>query len=158
MDVDSETFVVYMAIQEREKMPIHSKKQVQVRALLFDKASTEVSAEYSDYNNVFSAENAAELPENTGMNKHAIKLEEGKQPLFGPIYSLGLVELETLKTYIRTNLANGFIQPSKSPIKAPILFDRKLDKSLQLCVNYRGFINIIIKNRYPLLLIGELLD
>ena len=50
-----------------------------------------------------------ELSENTGMNKYAIKLEEGKQPLFGPIYSLGLVELEILKIYIKTNLANGFI-------------------------------------------------
>ena len=57
------------------------------------------------------------------MNEHAIKLEEDKQPSFRPIYNLGLVELETLKTYIKTNLANGFIQPSKSPAKAPILFD-----------------------------------
>ena len=43
------------------------------------------------------------------MNEHAIKLEEGKQPPFGPIYSLGPVELDTLKTYIKTNLAKGVI-------------------------------------------------
>ena len=49
------------------------------------------------------------------MNEHAIKLEEGKQPLFGPIYSLGPVKLETLKTYIDINLANGFIWPSSLP-------------------------------------------
>ena len=42
------------------------------------------------------------------MNEHVIELEEGKQPPFGPIYRLGPVELETLKTYIKTNLANGF--------------------------------------------------
>ena len=65
--------------------------------------------EYSDYNNIFLAENIAELPENTGINEHAIKLEQGKQPPFGPIYSLGPVELETLKTYIEIKLANGFI-------------------------------------------------
>ena len=41
--------------------------------------------EYSDYDNVFSAENAVELLENTGINEHAIKLEEGKQLPFGPI-------------------------------------------------------------------------
>ena len=158
LDVDSETFVVHMAIREREEMPVHSKKQAQVEALLFDKASTEVPAEYSDYSNVFSAENAAELPENTGINEHAIELEEGKQPLFGPIYSLGPVELETLKTYIKTNLANGFIRPFKSPAGAPILFDRKPDGSLRLCVDYRGLNNITIKNRYPLPLIGESLD
>ena len=139
-------------------MPVHSKKQAQVGALLFDKAPTKVPVEYSDYSNVFSAENAAELPENIEMNEHAIDLEEGKQLPFGPIYSLGPVELETLKTYIKTNLANGFIRPSKSPAGAPILFDRKPDGSLRLCVDYWGLNNITIKNRYPLPLIGELLD
>ena len=146
LDIRSETFIVHVAIREQEAMPVHSKRQAQIGALLFDKAPTEVSAEYSDYSNVFLAENAAEFPENTGMNKLAIELEEGKQPQYGPIYSLGLVELETLKTYIKTNLANGFIQSSKSPAKAPILFDRKSDRSLCLCVDYRGFYNITIKN------------
>ena len=92
------------------------------------------------------------------MNENAIELEEGKQPPFGPIYSLEPVELETLKTYIEINLANGFIRPSKSPAGALILFDRKLDGSLRLYVDYRDFNNITIKNRYPLLLIGESLD
>ena len=66
-------------------------------------------AKYSNYSDIFLVENAAELPENFGMNEHAIKLEEDKQSSFGLIYSLGSVELETLKTYIKTNLANGFI-------------------------------------------------
>ena len=132
--------------------------EAQVGALLFDETLTEVPAEYSDYNDVFSAENAAEFPENTGMNEHAIELEESKQPPFGPIYSLGPVELETLKTYIKTNLANGFIRSSKSPARAPILFDKKPDGSLRLCVDYRSLNNITIKNRYLLPLIGESLD
>ena len=68
------------------------------------------------------------------------------------------MELETLKAYIETNLANGFIRPSKSPAGAPILFDWKSDGSLWLCVNYRGLNNLTIKNRYPLPLIGESLD
>ena len=41
-----------------------------------------------------------ELPENNGINEHAIELIEGKQPLYGSIYSLGPMELETLKAYI----------------------------------------------------------
>ena len=162
MDADSETFVVHVATREREEISVHSKRQaqikVQVGALLFNKAPTEVSTKYSDYNDIFSAEHTAELPENTGINKHAIKLEEGKQPPFGPIYSLGPVELETLKTYIKTNLANGFIRPSKSPAGAPILFDRKPDGSLRLCVDYRGLNNLTIKNQYLLPLIGKSLD
>ena len=109
MDVDNKTFVIYVVIWEQEKMPVYSKKQAQVGALLFDKALSKVLAEYSDYSNVFLAENVAELPKNTGINEHAIKLEEGKQLSFNPIYSLGLVELETLKTYIKINLANSFL-------------------------------------------------
>ena len=92
------------------------------------------------------------------MNEHANKLEEGKQPPFGSIYSLGLVKLEILKTYLETNLANGFIRPFKSPAGVSIPFNRKPDGSLYLCVDYWGLNNITIKNRYLLSLIGESLD
>ena len=78
LDVNSETFVMHVAIWEQEKMPVYSEKQAQVGALLFDKAPTEVPAKYSDYSDVFSAENTAELSENTGINEHAIELEEDK--------------------------------------------------------------------------------
>lgn len=50
-----------------------------------------------------------ELLENIGTNKYTIKLIEGKQPLYGFIYIPSLVELETLKTYIKTHLKIGFI-------------------------------------------------
>ena len=92
------------------------------------------------------------------MNKHVIELEKNKQPFFGPIYSLGPIELETLKIYIETNLANGFIWLSKSSAGAPILFDRKPDRNLRLYVDYWGLNNITIKNQYPLPLISESLD
>ena len=98
------------------------------------------------------------LPERTELNEHAIELEEGKQPPYGPIYSLGPVELETLKTYIETHFKTGFIRPSKSPAGAPILFNKKPDGSLWLCVDYQGLNNLTIKNQYPLPLIGESLD
>ena len=78
-------------------------------------------AEYSDFANVFLKESAKVLLERTGINEHAIEQEDGKQPPYGLIYSLGSVELKTLKTYIKTNLANGFIRPLKSPAGAPIL-------------------------------------
>ena len=101
---------------------MYFEKQAQVRVLLFDKALTEVLAEYSDYSNVFLIENAIKLPENIRINKYVIKLEEDKQLLFGPIYSLEPVELETLKTYIKINLANDFIRFSKSLAEISIFF------------------------------------
>ena len=71
-------------------------------------------AKYSDYNNVFLIKNIAKLLENIRINEYTIKLEKNKQSLCGLIDSLRLIELKTLKTYIKTNLANGFIQLSKS--------------------------------------------
>ena len=59
-------------------MPVHSKKKSQVGAIKFNKAPAEVLAEYSDYNNIFLVEKAAELLENTRINEYAIKLKEGK--------------------------------------------------------------------------------
>ena len=59
-----------------------------------------------------------------------------KKPSYKPIYSLRPVELKIFKTYIETNLVNGFIWTSKLPTGAPILFVRKLDGSFCLSVNY----------------------
>ena len=70
-------------------------------------------SKYADYTNVFFSKLAIELPKNIDMNKHAIKLVEGKQPSYRFIYSLHLEELETLKTYIKTDLKSRFICPSK---------------------------------------------
>ena len=115
-------------------------------------------AEYSNYNNIFLVENAIKLSENTEMNRYAIKLEKGKQPSFGFIYSLRLIMLETLKTYIKTNLVNNFIWFSKFLARVFILFDKKLDEILYFCVNYWGFNNLTIKNQYLLFLISKSLD
>lgn len=98
------------------------------------------------------------LPERTDLNEYAIELEEDKQSPYRPIYSLGPVELETFKAYIKTHLKTGFIRPSKSSTGAPILFDKKPDGSLRLCVDYWGLNNLTIKNRYLLPLIGQSLD
>ena len=68
-------------------------------------------------------ENKVEFPEYTQINDYIIKLEGDKQSFFSPIYNLEPIKLEILKIYIKTNLASGFIWLSKSPVKAPILFD-----------------------------------
>ncbi len=98
------------------------------------------------------------LPKNTGMNEYAFELIDEKQPPYGPIYALNLVELKTLKTYIETYLKTGFIQLFKSLAGAPIFLDKNPDSNLRLCVNYRDLNNLTIKNWYLFLLIGEALD
>ena len=68
------------------------------------------------------------------------------------------MELEILKAYIKNNLFNGFIRLSKFPARAPIFFDKKLVGSLKLYMNYQNLNNLTLKTRYPLFLVGELLD
>lgn len=67
-------------------------------------------------------------------------------------------ELEVVRNYIRTALDKGWIRPPKSPAGAPILFAPKKDGSLRLCVDYRGLNEITLRNRYPLPLVGEIMD
>jgi len=86
-----------------------------------------------------------------------IPLEPGKAPPFDPIYQLSLAELEVVRTYITENLRKGFICHLQSPCGAPIVFVKKTDGTLRLCIDYWGLNKITIKNRYPLPLIGELL-
>lgn len=127
-------------------MTIYPSQTAQIAALQWDKAFTKIPFEYQDYADIFLPELAMELSENTGINKHTIELEDKKQPPYGPIYTLNPLALETLKIYIETHLKTGFIQLFKSPANAPILFDKKPDSNLQLCINYRGLNNLIIKN------------
>ncbi len=159
LDSEHEAFVVHVAtLSVNSGDEVHPSKRTQIAHLKADEALIEVPSEYANFADVFLPKLAAELPEHTGINDHAIELVDDRQPPYGPIYSLGPVELETLKAYIKNNLASGFIWPSKSPTGTPILFDKKPDGSLRLFVDYRGLNNLTIKNWYPLPLVGESLD
>ena len=159
LDLEYKTFVIYLtnlSVDLGDK--VHPLKRVQIAYLKVDKALIKVSSKYVDFVNVFLPKLAIKLPKHTRINNHAIKLVDDLQLPCSSIYTLTLVELKMLKTYIKNNLINDFIRPSKSLIRAPIFFDKKLDRSLRLYIDYRDFNNLIIKNRYPLPLIGESLD
>ena len=167
LDLESETFIVHVASLSSDASPsfsplklnVHPSRKPQVSGLITKEAPTKISTKYLDFADVFSPDLTSELLEHNGINDHAIELVNGcQQPPYGPIYSPGPVELETLKAYIEINLANGFIRPSKSPAGAPILFNRKSNGPFRLCVDYRGLNNLMIKNQYPLPLIGESLN
>ena len=167
LDPKYETYVVYIAFLsstpltsfESAPLNIHLFWRPQISGLIAKEIPTKVSTQYSDFVNVFSLDLASKLSKHTGINDHAIKLVNGyQQPPYRPIYSLRPIELETLKAYIKTNLANGFIKLSKFLADTPILFDQKSDGSFWLYVNYWGLNNLTIKNRYSLPLIGESLN
>ena len=158
LDENSETFVVHIAALAALEPALHPSRAPLLTAVQQDKAPIKILLWYANYAESFSPDLIMELLENTGINEHAIGLVKGKQPPYGPIYSLGPVELETLKAYIKTHLKTGFIRPSKFPVGALILFDKKPDGNLCLCVDYQGLNNLTIKNQYLLPLIGESLD
>ncbi|KAL0428120.1 UNVERIFIED_CONTAM: Retrovirus-related Pol polyprotein from transposon.6 [Sesamum latifolium] len=68
------------------------------------------------------------------------------------------VELLELKKQLEELLEKGFIQPSTSPWGAPVLFVKKKDGSMRLCVDYRQLNRVTVKNKYPLPRIDDLLD
>lgn len=153
LDSEQEIFVVHVLTF----FP-HLEQRVQIAALITDKASIIVLAEYLDFKNVFSKASVAVLSKNTQINIHTIDLKKNKQPPYGPIYSLGPMKLKTLKTYIKIKLANGFICFSKFLAGTPILFNKKLNRSFWLCINYQSINKITIKNQYLLLLISKFLN
>ena len=164
-DPEYEICVIHVGSVSSDTLPssslldVHPSQRPQISGLITKEAPIKVLAKYSDFVNVFSPDLAFELPKHTEINNHAIQLVNGyQQPPYRPIYSLGPVELEKLKAYIETNLANGFIRPFKSAAGALIVFDRKSDSFLWLCVDYQGLNNLTIKNRYLLLLTRESLD
>ena len=87
-----------------------------------------------------------------------IDLLPGTSPISVTPYRMALAELKELKLQLQDLLERGFIRESGSPWGAPVLFVKKKDGSLSLCIDYRGLNNVTIKNKYPLPHINELFD
>ena len=67
-------------------------------------------------------------------------------------------ELKELKEQLKDLLNKGFIRPSISPWGAPVLFVKKKDGSLRMCIDYRQLNKVTIKNKYPINRIDDLFD
>ena len=74
------------------------------------------------------------------------------------MYQLSRVEIQTLCDFIDEHLRSGFIHQTSSPHGAPVLFVKKKDGGLRLCIDYRGLNKISKKDRYPLPFISDLLS
>jgi hypothetical protein len=110
--------------------------------------------EYRDFEDITSEDTASQLPQH-GPQDLAIELEPETKPPFSPLYNMSETELAALRKYITEFLDRGWIRRSRSPAGAPVLFAKKKDGSLRLCVDYRGLNKITKKNRHPLPLISE---
>ncbi|KAL9259847.1 Retrovirus-related Pol polyprotein from transposon 17.6-like protein [Drosera capensis] len=89
---------------------------------------------------------------------HKIELEPGTRPPARAPYHMAPTELEELRKQLKDLLDVGFIRPSKSPYGAPVLFQKKKDGSLRLCIVCRALNKVTVKNKYPIPLIADLFD
>ncbi|GKV25054.1 hypothetical protein SLEP1_g34559 [Rubroshorea leprosula] len=88
----------------------------------------------------------------------AIDLVPSTGPISKAPYRMAPIELKELKIQLEELLEKGFIHPSVSPWGAPVLFVKKKDGSMRLCIDYRELNKVTVKNRYPLPRIDDLFD
>ncbi|KAL0536993.1 hypothetical protein IC582_025965 [Cucumis melo] len=109
-----------------------------------------------DYSDVFPEELPGLPPQRE--IEFAIELESGTVPISRAPYRMAPVELKELKVQLQELLDKGFIRPSVSPWGAPVLFVKKKDGSMRLCIDYRELNKVTVKNKYPLPRIDDLFD
>ena len=88
-----------------------------------------------EYEDVFLDE-LQRLPSHRDVD-FAIELHPGTSPISMTPHRMTLVELQELKVQLQELLDKGFIKPSTSPWGTPVLFAKKKDKTLRLCIDYR---------------------
>ena len=93
-----------------------------------------------------------------GEIEFAIDVVPGATSASITLYRMALVELKELKLQLQELLEKGFIRPSVSPWGAPLLFVKKKDGTLRLCVDYRQLNKMTVKKKYPLPRIDDLFD
>lgn len=130
--------------------------------LSLENAQNHLPDQVKDFAHLFSDNNGAdELPPLRGPLDHAINLkQENNKPVtppWGPLYSMSREELLVLRKTLTDLLKKGWIRPSSSPAAAPVLFAKKPNGGLRLCVDYRGLNAITTPDRYPLPLFKETL-
>ncbi|KAK8658467.1 hypothetical protein V6N13_036673 [Hibiscus sabdariffa] len=89
---------------------------------------------------------------------HEIELLPGSKPHARCPYRMSPPELAELRKQLDELLQSGFIRPSKAPFGAPVLFQKKHDGSLRLCIDYRALNKVMVRNKYPIPLIADLFD
>ena len=87
-----------------------------------------------------------------------IDLIPGSEPVSKAPYGMAPAELKELKVQLQELLDMGFIRLSYSPWGAPVLFVKKKEGTLRMCIDYRELNKLTVKNRYPLPRIDDLFD
>ena len=88
----------------------------------------------------------------------SIEIVPGTAPVSRAPYRMAPAELKELKVQLKELLDKGFVPPSVFPWGAPILFVKKKDGTLRMCIDYRQINKLTVKNKYPFQRIEDLFD
>ena len=110
----------------------------------------------NEYPDVFPDELPGMPPDRD--KEFSIDLVPGTSPIAKRHYRMAAPELAELKKQLEELQQSGFIRPSSSPWGASVLFVKKKDGSMRMCVDYRALNEVTIKNKYPLPRIDDLFD
>ena len=88
----------------------------------------------------------------------SIEVVQGTTPISRAPYRMAPTELKELKTQLQELLDKGFIRPSVSPWGTPVLFVKKKDGTLRMCIDYQQINKVTVKKKYPLPRIEDLFD
>ena len=158
-DSDEYIFVGYLSIKDSSLSDgcseiVRSAQQTDEESEEVATYARQVQQEFED---VFPETLPVGLPPQRNVD-HRIIIEPGQHPPSRAPYRMSPTELKELKKQLDDLIAHEFIRPSQSPFGAPVLFVKKKDGSMRLCVDYRGLNKITVKNKYPLPRVEDLID
>ena len=151
--------IICLAQRKNHQLFITSLKNIE-KALASQEAVNvliKLLREYHEFAILFFWEESNKLPSHC-LYDHIIPLLPDKEPLKGPLYNISRDELLVLQKYLKEHLFKGFIQVSSSSAAFSVIFVKKSEGGLCLCVDYCDLNNLTVKNRYSLPLIRETLN
>lgn len=114
-----------------------------------------ISAVLKEFQEQFKAPSG--LPPHRSFD-HSIPLLSGSKPVNVKPYRYAPKQKDEIERQVKEMLLQGIIKPSSSPFASPVLLVKKKDGTWRFCVDYRGLNDITVKNKYPMLVVDELLD
>jgi len=112
----------------------------------------------SQFEDIFSDKAVPDLPRSRGSDDHTIPTIPDARPIARNPYRLSPEEREVLKQRLKELIEAGHIRASSSAWGSPVLFVRKKDGSLRMCIDYRQLNKYTVRNNYPLPRIEEMFD
>ena len=151
--------IIRLARRRNHELFVTSIKDIEKALALWEAVDVlaKLPREHHEFAILFFWEEFNKLPSHW-LYDHTIPLLPDKESPKSPLYNMSRDELLVLQKYLKEHLFKSFIWASSSPAASPVIFIKKPEGGLWLCVNYCDLNNLTVKNHYPLPLIQETLN